>query len=191
MTELTFCTDLPLILTPRLYLRAITHADAENYFSLCSHEDTMRAYGVRAHENLLQTKRVIDFLAQEFLAQRIIRFGIFLRDEDTLIGDCGFWQFDTRRRRAEAGVKLAHAYTKHGYMHEAFRALLTFAFGELKVLAVEGNCAVDNHASQRLLLRLGFVREGMRREFSYCAYDERFKDSILFSLLKRDFLESP
>ena len=186
MKELIFPTVMPTLETKRLLLREIDHHDLEAYFALCSEEATMRPYGIRAHKNLAETTNTINYLHDEFAKKRALRMGIFLKPSGLLIGDGGFWQFDYRRRRGEGGAKIAIAHSRQGYMFEALTALINFAFANLTIYAVEGNVAVDNIASQKLMAKLGFIKEGQRREFIYCAYEDRFKDSYLFSLLKND-----
>jgi ribosomal-protein-alanine N-acetyltransferase len=150
----------------------------------------MRPYGIKAHKNLDDTKNTIRLLQEEFRAKRGIRFAIIEKTSMNLIGDCGFWRIDERRLRAEGGGKINPLFARQGLMTEALLHLARYSFAKLGMHAVEGNVAVDNVAPQKLLEKIGFRREGMRREFTYCAYEERFKDSYLYSLLRDDFLRN-
>lgn len=190
MKELHFPTCMPELATTQLVMRELSPNESHDYFSLCSNIETMRPYGILAHKSLSDSENAIAFLRNEFLEQRGMRFGIFLKANGQLIGDCGFWRFDNRRRRAEAGAKISPDFGQKGFMTEALKKLSEYAFLQLDLHAIEGNVAIDNVPSQRLVEKLGFIREGMRREFTYCAYEARFKDSYLYSMLKRDFVRS-
>jgi ribosomal-protein-alanine N-acetyltransferase len=52
--------------------------------------------------------------------------------------------------------------------------------------SVEGRIHPDNHASARVLTKLGFVREGYFRESYYNDRDEVFEDTATYSLLARE-----
>ncbi len=189
MNKLAFPSIMPVIFTERIVMRAITRDDTEAYFSLCSQEQTMTPYGMRVHQDIRETAKVVEYLANEFIDQRGIRFGIFLSPHEQLIGDCGFWQFDVRRLRAEAGAKISVDFARRGFMKEALLALTNYAFLALGLNSIEANIAVDNVPPQKMMEGLGFIKEGLRRQFSYCAFNNRFKDSVLYSLLKCDFLK--
>ncbi len=67
--------------------------------------------------------------------------------------------------------------------------MVRFAFVRLDLQRLEAETIADNVESVRLLERLGFVREGTRRAFSY-EDDERFHDAAIYGLLKREAAES-
>lgn len=181
---------MPNLETSRLILKELTNDHAALLFGIYAHEPTMRRYGLAVHTHVEQTKQTIELLRSEFAAERGLRFGMFLKRDHTLVGDCGIWQLDKRRLRGELGGKIAPQFAGNGLMTEALHCIATYAFTELKLHALEGNITTDNLASIRMVEKLGFSREGMRREFTYCLYEQRYKDSYLFSLLKKDFLRS-
>lgn len=187
---LAFPKAMPELETSRLILKEINFDDADALFTIYSHEPTMRSYGLKMHVKKEETSRTIEHLRREFENERGIRFGMFLKPSGILVGDCGIWHFDRRRARGELGAKMAAQYQGQGLMSEALCCVALYAFVELKLHALEGNIATDNIASIRTVEKLGFIREGLRREFSYCVYDRRFKDSYVFSLLKPDFMRS-
>ena len=73
-------------------------------------------------------------------------------------------------------------------MSEAIKAILTFGFGEMGLNRVEAKVLVGNVSSARFLEKLGFQQEGVLREYELV--QRAFKDLMMFSLLKKDYLAS-
>lgn len=87
---------------------------------------------------------------------------IALKD-GTAIGDAGF-KGNAVKGAVEIGYGLKQAYEGKGYMTEAARALMEWAFAQEGVYAVEAETEADNRASQRVLEKLGFVPHGEGEE---------------------------
>lgn len=64
-----------------------------------------------------------------------------------------------RRTQADLGYIFDPAYGGHGYAIEAVTAMVTYAFEQLGVRRITASCFADNHASVRLLEKLGMRRE--------------------------------
>lgn len=71
-----------------------------------------------------------------------------------------------------------------GLMGEALAIVLRHAFRTLRLNRLEAEVLTDNRASQRLLRRAGFRREGIAREFA-CVAGE-FRDHQRWALLARE-----
>lgn len=87
---------------------------------------------------------------------------------------------------AEIGYALSSDYQGQGVMTEALTQLLPDLFLRAPLERVEARCAMGNVASQRVLEKLGFVREGVLR--GYFKLHGRRVDHILYALLRSDFL---
>lgn len=87
---------------------------------------------------------------------------------------------------AEIGYALATEFQGRGVMAQALGQVLPELFVGAGIERLEARCSVENFASQRLLERLGFVREGLLR--SYFELHGRRVDNHLYSLLRADFL---
>lgn len=94
------------------------------------------------------------------------RWAVVERDGDRPIGDCMLFNFDERSDRAEIGFVLGRRDWGRGAMSEAASALITTAFGSLRLRRLEAFADPRNVASDRVLRRLGFVHEGLLRERS-------------------------
>lgn len=86
---------------------------------------------------------------------------------------------------AEVGYALGHAHQRRGIMPRALELLLDDLFTNTALHRLEARCAVDNLASQRVLDRLGFLREGRLR--SYFLLHGRRVDNYLYALLASEY----
>jgi RimJ/RimL family protein N-acetyltransferase len=73
-------------------------------------------------------------------------------------------------------------------MQEALSLLFAFAFDDLSLRRLEAEVDPRNLASDRLLLRLGFTREGVLRE-RWVTKGE-VKDANIYGLLRHEWLPS-
>ena len=117
-------------------------------------------------------------------------FFIERKEDGALIGGV---TLDAIRRgttqRAVLGYWLVKGATGHGYMTEAVKAVLRFAFDELKLHRVEAASIPENVASVRVLERAGFEREGYMR--AYIRIDGTWQDHLLFATINPDSAPSP
>ncbi|BCJ56325.1 N-acetyltransferase [Actinoplanes sp. NBRC 14428] len=104
--------------------------------------------------------------------------------EQVLIGDVGVNLADNLRQ-AEIGYTLAPRWQGHGYATEAVSAILDRLFGERGLHKVSAECDARNTASARLLERLGFVREGLRRQHTWIKHE--WTDDLLYGLLATEW----
>ena len=81
---------------------------------------------------------------------------------------------------------LSEACAGQGYMTEALRAAVRYAFEDLGVELVSARVFQDNAGSARVLEKLGFVREGTLRR-AVKGYGGKVHHDMLFSLLREEY----
>lgn len=89
---------------------------------------------------------------------------------------------------AEVGYALGSEHQGRGLMVRALALLVGDLFAQTPLERIEARCSVDNHASQRVLERVGFEREGRLR--SYFRLHGRRVDNYLYAVLRGDRLGS-
>lgn len=85
---------------------------------------------------------------------------------------------------AEVGYALRSGHQGRGIMPRALELLLTDLFRRTSIERVEARCAVNNLASQKVLLKVGFVYEGLLRAY-FRLRGERV-DNFLYAVLRAD-----
>jgi len=174
--------------TDRLYLRPLCMDDAEGLLRIYADPIFTRYWSTEPWTSLSQATAQIEKDLHELAAGEQLRLGIFLREQQTLIGTCSLFHLSKQCRRCEVGYGIAPEYWRLGYMFEAISALLRFAFDELRMNRVEADIDPRNTASERSLEKLGFKREGLLRE--RWIVGEEISDSAIYGLLAREWKTS-
>ncbi len=154
---------MPLPLeTRRLILRPFADCDIVPFAHYRSDAEVARYQGWEAPYPLHQAAIFVAEMksARPGIPGRWFQLAFVPKDGGELIGDCGFQILLEDPRQAESGFTLAPAYQHQGYASEAIHCLLDYLFTEFDLHRVRANCDPENHASARLLERLGMRHEG-------------------------------
>ena len=109
------------------------------------------------------------------------------RDTGELLGDCGLHFPLGRDYEAEFGISLAPEFQGRGYASEAVEAVLGYLFEKLGKHRVFGSVDPRNHASLRLMERVGLRREAHFRESLW--FKGGWADDVIFAMLRREWDE--
>jgi len=129
---------------------------------------------------------------EEFQAGRAARFVLQLRAgkapaemDAPIIGTCNYTNVVRGPFLAcHLGYQIARAHEGRGLMAEALRATNPFMFRALRLHRIMANYRPENVRSGRLLERLGFVREGLAKDYLFI--DGAWRDHILTALTNPD-----
>jgi [ribosomal protein S5]-alanine N-acetyltransferase len=110
---------------------------------------------------------------------------VFRTRDMSLLG--GLTLSNVRRGVAQAGsigYWVGARFAGQGYMSEAVRSVVPFAFDRLRLHRLEAACLGSNTASVRVLEKAGFQREGIARK--YLKINGRWQDHMLFAITEDD-----
>jgi ribosomal-protein-alanine N-acetyltransferase len=96
-----------------------------------------------------------------------------------VVGACSVAVTSDEHRRGEMGYVLNRAHWGRGLASEAARAVLRVAHEDLRLVRVEATCRPENHASRRVLVKIGMQQEGLLR--SHVVVRGERRDSLLFA----------
>jgi ribosomal-protein-serine acetyltransferase len=105
--------------------------------------------------------------------------------EGRLAGVIGYDPIDWENRTTALGYWLGEEFQGRGLVTTACRALVDHAFVELKLNRVSIACATENKKSCAIPERLGFRREGVRRQAEWL-YDH-FVDHVVYATLASEW----
>lgn len=179
-------SEFPILKTPRLILRAIHQSDAQFVHRNFSDFQTVLYSNALEPPSLEKVEQMIDKWQENFKQQQVIRWGITIKEQNLVIGSCGYKKIITKHRRAEIGYEIFVEYRRQGFMSEALNAVIQFGFEIIELNRIEATVNSDNLASILLLKKLGFTEEGILRDYEF--KQDKFIDLKLFSLLQRDLL---
>ena len=173
--------------SPRLQLRPLCLDDTDALFSMMSDPRVMRYWNTPPWTEPEQAVHGILRDMEAFARGEYLTLAITRRHETELIGTCMLFDIAETSRRAELGYCLASAAQGQGFMNEALRSLLNYAFGDLRLNRLEADIDPRNLASAATLERLGFRHEGLLRQRWMVAGE--VSDSALYGLLAEDWAQ--
>lgn len=125
---------------------------------------------------------------EEYQAGRAARFVLQPAGPETgpIIGTCNYTNIVRGPFLAcHLGYQIARSHEGHGLMAEALRASNAFVFESMRLHRIMANYRPENERSRRLLERLGFVREGLAKDYLFI--DGAWRDHVLTSLVNPAF----
>lgn len=156
-------TPFPDLETKRLWLRQATQEDTEAVFAVFSDLKVTRFHDLDTFTHLDEAIGVIERWVRGFENGYRIRWGIARKQDNYLIGSCGF-RWDKEVNAAVVGYELASEFWRQGIMSEALHAILQYGFGRRGMQFVIAEIMLENVASRRLLEKLGFQSQGVLKE---------------------------
>ncbi|KPN94730.1 GNAT family N-acetyltransferase [Lysinibacillus sp. ZYM-1] len=174
----------PSLNTDRLVLREITVNDAQAILDCFSNPDVLRHYGQNPLTSLEQVRQIINNFSKNYDEKRGIKWGIELKGQEGLIGTIGFQEWSTEHKRAEISYALFPESWGKGYAREALNKVISFGFQEMKLLRIGAIVFTENDASNKLLTKIGFEKEGLLKKYMH--QNNVPNDTYVYSLINRE-----
>ena len=175
--------------TERLVMRPPQHGDHRQWANLRSESrEFLTPWEPTWASDHLSRK---GFTNRVYWAQRSIANGaavpllLFEREGERLVG--ALTLDNIRRGPAQAGTTgywIGERYARHGYMREALKALVHYAFTVMDLSRLEAGCLPENAASRGLLESCGYKYEGVAQ--SYLQINGRWRNHVLYANLRSD-----
>ena len=171
--------------TERLLLRRVSNDDVNEIMQLRGNPETMKYIPRPLVTNTDEALAHIKMINDKIDANEGINWAITIKGNPKLIGVIGHYRIQPENHRCEIGYMILPQYNGQGIVTEAVKAVLEYGFDDLQMHSIEGVIDPDNIASEKVLLKNGFVKEAHILENEL--WDGKFWDTVIYSLLKRNF----
>ena len=178
----------PQLESENLILREIKLSDAEAIYRIFSDPQVLKYHDLEPFKSIEEAKYLIYSLSESFREKEAIRWGIARKEDNIIIGTCGYSGWNQSRLRAEIGYELSQAYWRQGIMTKALSAVIGYGFEKMQLNRIEATVMLPNIASTELLGKLGFQEEGILKERGFWKGD--FHDLKMLALLKKNYISS-
>lgn len=173
--------------TPRLQLREMVQADVHALQRYGRDPDFRRYEDVADMDDASFNDIMQDILAERW---RNPRYSFYFaitpaHAPDVTLGSIYVAIRHQAHRQGEIGYVLGREHWGKGYATESALAVLNFGFHVLDLHRIYAECNGENHASQRVLKRIGMRQEGHLHQTQY--FSGRWWDTLIFAMLKHDF----
>lgn len=150
---------IPILTTPRLRLRKLSMEDAEDYFRhLGSSEAVTRCMLWNPHRDISESVSSIRKVLRRYEEDSCYRWGIALKETDSLIGVLELLRFDEETGSCSFAYMLGENFWGNGFCTEALTAAFNFAFTQMKATAITADHFTENPASGRVMEKAGMHR---------------------------------
>ena len=179
--------DMKRIETERLILDKWTTSeeDIKGLYEYAKNPDVGPNAGWKPHDSEAESREIIE---EMFIPHDV--WAIREKASGKVIGSIGL-EPDKRRENVnsrEMGYSLAKESWGKGYMTEAARAVIDYAFEELDLVVLAICTGPENKRSQRVIEKCGFKFEGIQRK-GYHIYDGTDRDNLVYSMLREEWGE--
>ena len=158
------------ICTDRLEMRPFTLEDAELLFSLDSDPEVMRYLGNKPINDINVVHEYLGNILRQYQENNIARWAVLEKSSGQFIGWAGI-KYITEEENGmtnfyDVGYRLLPAFWGKGYATECTKAWIDYAKHKLKIQKIYASAHVDNHGSQKVLIKSGFLQTG-QYDFSF------------------------
>ena len=175
--------------TERLILRDPLPTDIDGWHRLMSDPKTMYYLpGITMH-SLEQSRQNLETAVAEAHSSNRTKYFLAIEHGGTgaFIGTVGYTVTQTTPfgKFVGAGYFILPEYHGQGYMTEAFREVIRFAFEDDGVYRISTGCMTENRASERVMQKCGLIKEAEYKSLVW--HDGRMKDRVEYRLLKDEW----
>lgn len=171
-----------LLNTERLTLRRIYKEDAKEIFLGFVNQEEFIYYMNKKKRTLEEQINSLKNIDKIYAYNDCYNWVITLKDTKEIIGTISFNVFESNDC-VELNYALDNRFRGNGYMTEAINKLIDFAFNELLVKRVIGQCVTKNISSKKVLERCNFTyNTKLNSAIKLC---DGYHDSYLFEKINR------
>lgn len=179
---------IPVLETPRLRLRKMMPADSGDMYAYACRGDVTEYLLWDPHPSPAYTKAYLTHLQRQYAGGCFFDWAVVLREENKMIGTCGFARLDDANNSGEIGYVFHPDYWGRGLASEAVRMVLKYGFLSLKLQRIEARCMEENERSLQVMKRCGMQYEGTLRDVLYIK--GKYRTVSVCAALREDFIRS-
>ena len=139
----------------------------------------------------LSHKKSIENLQADFerilsLKQRkfVFVWKVVLKDDNKPIGRINIGSIVRKSSRLDLGFILLPEFWSKGIMSEAVNKIIKYLFNDINIHKVTATINNKNIRSQKLLEKFNFNLEGILKEHTYYAKQDKYTDDAIYGFLK-------
>ncbi|MES2677138.1 MAG: GNAT family N-acetyltransferase [Pseudomonadota bacterium] len=165
-------------------LREQTLEDAEDFLEYYSDPEVSKYIVSFIPKTVEEARSEIRYWINVFSYNDGLYFAIARKSDNKMIGSVGVSGVNRNHNRIEASYDLAKEYWGQGIMTQALKAVLKYAFEELKFNRIEAYAMPANIGSYKVLEKCGFAFEGNLRQHRF--HNGKYVDIGIYSILYQD-----
>ena len=175
----------------RLVMRSYKKSDLNDYHKLLSNKENMYYLIELTTNTLEESKKSLDDAIEFNKKGKARRFCIALKESDKLIGGIGY-EVPTITPDGKIadplGWFIMPEYQNKGYMTEAVKTVLEYAFLHDNCIRVATGCFKENIPTQKVMAKVGFRQEAEKPKAMWL--DGQMRDRLEFAINRDEYAQS-
>ena len=174
--------------TERLIVRSYEEKDLPEFHRLFSDKKNMYFVNDIMTNTLEESQKSLREAIELNKSGKARRFCVALKENDVLIGGIGYdIQAETPVGKIGGmGWFIMPEFQNKGYITEAAKKILEFAFMHDNCVRIETGCYKDNMPSQKVMAKVGFRKEAEKIKSKW--HDGQMKDRLGFAINKDEYM---
>jgi ribosomal-protein-alanine N-acetyltransferase len=170
-------------------LKKIEDRHLDDIFEIYNNDNVFEYCGIIPKHNKDTVKNMIGHFERDYNKRSRVKWGIFANNEvDQLLGIIEAFDFNQKVNMVTIGYFLAESHWGKGVATEAVKILLKFLFMDVNVNRIQAAVMPLNENSKKVLLKNGFIKEGMLRQAALWA-GKGIVDLEMYSISKEDYVK--
>lgn len=175
----------PFLIGKLVYLRVLSIADLEGNYKQWLNDPLLNLQNSH-HVFPYTIDDLFDYIKYAYTNKDKLPLAIIDITKNKHIGNISLVNIDYINRKCDWGIIVGEKeYWNRGYAKEASYLLLRHAFDNLNIHRIYSGTTAENIGGQKLMISMGMVKEGIRREHIYKA--GKFMDIFEYGVLKKEF----
>ncbi|WP_245368323.1 GNAT family N-acetyltransferase [Paenibacillus silagei] len=181
--------QFPVLRSEELVLGKIEEQHLDGLFEIYSNDHVFEYCGIIPKHNKTTVKSMIGHYERDYGKRSRIKWGIFAPADDThLLGIIEACDFNQRVNMVTIGYFLAEAQWGKGLASKAVELLTAFLFQQAQVNRIQAEVMLNNEPSKKVLLKNGYVKEGMLRQAALWS-GKGVVDLEIYSMLREEYMK--
>ncbi|MCL1065394.1 GNAT family N-acetyltransferase [Shewanella olleyana] len=170
--------------TDRLTIRSMQESDWPDVLALNTNQSVLKH--IRKVTSVADIKETFSqrLAPWDYASGKWLTLVIETVNTNEFVGLTGFYCESEVMNRAEVGYLIAPNHQGLGYGTESLKAVIDWGIHQFNIQKFIGYCAVENLGSANVMLKCGFLQEGLLRD-NHCIGDHKI-DEYIFGLLQSD-----
>ncbi|KEK22833.1 GNAT family N-acetyltransferase [Bacillus gaemokensis] len=182
--------NFPVLESANLVLRKIEEKHLQEVYTIYDNENVFKYCGIIPKHNIQTVSKMIGHFDRDYHKKNRVKWGIFQKNQsDKLVGIIESMDFNKKINMVSIGYFLAEDYWGKGIATESVHMLVKFLFEEVHVNRIQAEVMPANEVSKKVLLKNGFIKEGLLRQASLWS-GKGIVDLEIYGIIKEDYMRN-
>ncbi len=181
--------QFPILKSDEFVLKKIEDHHLDEVFEIYDNDIVFEYCGIIPKHNKDTVKNMIGHFERDYNKRLRVKWGIFYNSQpDRLLGIIEALDFNQKVNVVTIGYFLTESHWGKGIATEALKILLNFLFMDVNVNRIQAEVMPLNENSKKVLLKNGFIKEGMLRQATLWS-GKGIVDIEIYSILREDYIK--